>query len=263
VNFGIYILGVRSNFRGGSLLDQLLSLDLKPQIVWGPEVNVDFELISKLTNQKYSKFTIKRDIKPQEVACCEGHIRMYRVFLDSKKEWGLFFEDDAIVVSDPTPLLEKLSPITSPVQIFIHDGPGTNLRVPFKEHEGISESDFWQKLDPQYGAYGYILNRMAVKEILKSKITSYINTPDWPYLWPSEITFYHSKKIYISHPADGSKSIIGERINAEATLANLLPNPIRVVQGIGIGLSLSEVIKREITRKLYRILLQISRKVRK
>ena len=263
MNFEIYILGVRSNFRGSSLLEHLVSLGLKPQIVWGPEVNVDSELISELTNQKYSRFTIKRDIKPQEVACCEGHIRMYRAFLSSKKEWGLFLEDDAIVVSDPSPLLEKLSPIMSPVQIFIHDGPGVNLEVSFKEHEGISKCDFWQKLDPQYGAYGYILNRRAVKKILRSKITFYINTPDWPYLWPSDITFYHSKKVYIGHPADSSMSIIGERINAEAKIANLLPNPMRVAQGLRLGLSLSEVTKREITLKLKRIFLQVSRKVRK
>lgn len=263
MSYEVYILGVRGNFRGNKLFGELLKLGLEPKIVWGPEIDIDVNMISDLTNYEYSKFTIKREIKAQEIACCIGHIRMYREFLTSNSEWGLFLEDDAILLLDPTPLLQDLTQLTCPVQIFIHDGPGTDLPVAFKEHAGISEANFVKKLDPQYGAYGYLLNRCAAEEVLKSKISTYINTPDWPYLWPTNISFYHSKKTYISHPEDHSMSIIGERINAEAKILNLLPSLLRVVRGMKLGLSFSDLIKREIVLKFRRLFLQLLRKVSK
>lgn len=262
MNFETYILGVQSNFRGQPLVEQLSCLGITPKVIWGPEVNIDKELILNLTNQEYANFTIRRDIKPQEVACCEGHIRMYREFLFSKKEWGLFFEDDAILLENPLPLLSKLVTSSEPVQLFIHDGPGTDLTIPFNRSQKKYKTNFEKKLDPQYGAYGYILNKSAVVAILDSKITTYINTPDWPYLWPKEITFFHSKKPYVNHPQDNSLSIIGERLNDSARVINLLPNPCRVLRGMLLGLNLSELLDREISRKLYRTLLLTTRKAK-
>jgi len=256
-----YILGVPSNFRGEELIESLKDFGLAPNIVWGPQISVDDGLIAENTNQKFANFAINRDIKPQEVACCIGHIRMYLRFLESKEEWGLFLEDDAICLANPKVLLEAMPTVKEPCHVFVHDGPGTNLNLMTSTHNSLGQMGMMRRLDPQYGAYGYLLNRAAVILILRSKVISHINTPDWPYLWPRAIKFYQSNIVFFTHPKDMSMSIIGERINAESKITKQLPNPLRVLAGIKVGLSLREVLGKEITLKLLRLSLQILRKI--
>jgi len=256
-----YILGVPSNFRGEELIESLRDFGFEPNIVWGPQISVDDKLIAENTNQKFANFAINRDIKPQEVACCLGHIRMYLEFFESKEEWGLFLEDDAICLVNPKSFLEALPIVKEACHVFVHDGPGTNFNLMTSRHDSLGQLGMAKRLDPQYGAYGYLLNRAAVRLILESKVVSHINTPDWPYLWPHAIKFYQSKTVFFTHPKDMSMSIIGERINAESTIINQLPNPLRVLAGIKLGLSVREVLGKEITLKLLRLPLQILRKV--
>jgi len=234
---------------------------LYPEIVYGPEVVSDQELIQKFTNQIYAQFSIRRNIKPQEVACCLGHLRMYSKFFDSGEEWGLFLEDDAICIANPKHLLEALPIVKEPRHVFVHDGPGTNLNLKNAKNDPLSELAMTQRLDPQYGAYGYLLNRAAVTQILQSKVVSYIDTPDWPYLWPPDMKFYQSRIVFFTHPKDMSMSIIGERINADAKFINQFPNLLRITEGIRIGLTPREVYHKEIAMKLLRLFYQTIRKI--
>jgi GR25 family glycosyltransferase involved in LPS biosynthesis len=261
VKFQTYVLGVRTNFRGEALVENLKALGIQPEIVWGPEAQIDSELLSSHTNQEYCSFTINRDIKKQEVACCMGHLRMYQRFIESETEWGFFLEDDAILVLDPSLLIRQLPTTKQPLHIFINDGPGTDLKHWRGSHTGLLRLDLVRKLDPQYGAYGYLLNRAAIREIMSAKIDSYINTPDWPYLWPQKMHFYHSKTIYVSHPSDTSMSIIGERLNEASRFVSLIPNPIRVMRGKQLGISLKFLIYKEIYLKSVRITLQVFKRI--
>ena len=257
--FSTYILGIKSNFRGERLIQELISYNISPKIVWGPEVSEDISLIESHINQKFANFTIGRDIKPQEVACCLGHIRMYENFVESGDEWGLFFEDDAILKRNPTPIFESLPTTNAKIQIFIHDGPGTNLK--YGKKLTTPENVFISRLDPQYGAYGYIMNRAAVSSVLISQITMFINTPDWPYFWPKEIQFYVSRDVYVSHPQDASMSIIGERINKEATLINQLPKWSRLTKGLKYSNTFNIIFYREVSLKIIRIFLQLKKRI--
>jgi hypothetical protein len=186
---------------------------------------------------------------------------MYSKFFDSGEEWALFLEDDAICLTNPKLLLEALPIVKEPCHLFVHDGPGTNLNLKNARNDPLTEMGMTQRLDPQYGAYGYLLNRAAVTQILKSKVVSYINTPDWPYLWPPAMKFYQSKIVFFTHPKDMSMSIIGERVNTDAKFINQLPNLLRIKSGIRIGLSLREVYHKEITMKLLRLFYQTIRKI--
>ena len=262
MKYPIYILGVPRNFRGESLCKSLQDFGMTIEIVSGPEVHTDFDLIQKLTNNEYAKFTIRRTIKPQEVACCIGHIRMYQKFLESNSEWGVFLEDDAICVENPKPLFENLPILRKPCQIFLHDGPGTNLNLRTKKKDLLGRLGMIKRLDPQYGAYGYALNRASVELIMKSKVLTHINTPDWPYLWPKKIHFYQSDRVYFSHPVDMSMSIIGERINTQARLTNQLPNFMRIIYGLRLGIDAREILHTELFLKLRRLSLQVAKKSR-
>lgn len=259
--FSTYVLGVKSNFRGETLINELIGYKISPNVVWGPDVFEDDSIINAHTNQEFANFTIGRDIKPQEVACCLGHIRMYEKFFENGAEWGLFFEDDAILKLDPTLIFESLPTTDIAIQIFIHDGPGTNLR--YRKNLITTGNVFLQRLDPQYGAYGYILNRAAVSRILNSQIKSMINTPDWPYFWPKEIHFYVSSDVYVSHPEDPSTSIIGERINKKSTLKNHLPRWSRLIEGQKYTSDLNIIFYREITVKILRLFLQFRKRILK
>ncbi len=259
--FSTYVLGVKSNFRGENLINELIRYNISPNVVWGPDVLEDDSTIKVHTNQEFANFTIGRDIKPQEVACCIGHIRMYEEFFENGDEWGLFFEDDAILELDPTPIFESLPTTDIEIQIFIHDGPGTNLR--YRKNLITTGNVFLRRLDPQYGAYGYILNRAAVSSILNSQIRLLINTPDWPYFWPKEIHFYVSSQVYVSHPEDMSMSIIGERINKKSTLKNQLPKWSRLMKGLKYASDFNIIFHREITVKVLRIFLQIRKRILK
>lgn len=261
MTYPIYILGIRENFRGESLCESLHEFKLLPEIVYGPEVESDRELIEQLTNQNYAQYCIGRKIKPQEVACTIGHLRMYSKFFDTQEEWGLFLEDDAICLVNPTHLLGAMPVVKEPCHVFVHDGPGTNLNLKISRDNPLGKMEMVRRLDPQYGAYGYLLNRAAVELILKSKVISHINTPDWPYLWPASMRFYKSKIVYFTHPKDLSMSIIGERVNAEAKFINQLPNFLRIRAGIEVGLSAREVYHKEITMKLLRLFYQTLRKL--
>jgi len=163
---------------------------------------------------------------------------------------------------NPRSLLESLPTIQELCHLFIHDGPGTNLNLRSAKDDLFGELGMIKRLDPQYGAYGYLLNRPAVELILKSRVISYINTPDWPYLWPRKIRFYQSKLVFFSHPKDTSMSIIGQRINAEAKVINQLPNFLRVISGMKLGIGFRELLHKEITLKISRLTLQIFRKMR-
>ena len=261
MKFETYVLGMRTNFRGDTLVENLKAFGIQYEIVWGPETQVDSELISSRTNQEYCNFTINRKIKSQEVACCLGHLRMYRKFIESQTEWGFFLEDDALLMQDPSMMIQDL-PITSqPLHIFIHDGPGTDLKLWRWSRTDLLKLSLERKLDPQYGAYGYLLNRAAIRAILESKIDTYINTPDWPYLWPKKIHFYHSKNAFISHPSDTSMSIIGERLNETLRFVSLIPNPKRVMKGKQLGISLDFMFYKEIYLKSLRIVLQVFKRI--
>jgi len=259
--FSTYVLGIESNFRGAALIEQLVLYGIFPKIVWGPQVEIDRIRIARYTNQKFANFAIGREIKPEEIACCLGHIEMYENFYATENEWGLFLEDDAIPLLDPSPLIKRLPTSDKPLHIFLHDGPGTNL--PFRQDGILKEFDLSRRLDPQYGAYGYLLNRSAVSKILKSPVRDLINTPDWPYFWPRDIKFYVSSDVYFSHPKDLSTSIIGERINKEAKLSSQIPKWSKIIQGQKISPDFRHILYKEFSLKLLRVSLQIWKRITK
>lgn len=258
----VYVLGVRSNFRGESLVNALNSFGINSNIIWGPSIDTDYSNISSFVNQDFCRFTIRRQIKLTEVACTLGHLRMYQEFQNSQDEWGFFLEDDAILVKDISKILESLQYSSFPVQIFAHDGPGTDLRIrDFRNRKFAIANDLDRYLDPSYGAYGYFLNRAAINQILDGRTKDLINTPDWPYMWPTAIRFYKTADIYVSHPNDATISIIGERLNSRNSLWYQIPNFARLIQGKLLGLPLRHLIHKEIFLKFHRVILQIQKRI--
>jgi len=257
--FASYILGVQGNFRGNSLVEELRVFGISPTIVWGPKVGVDDALIKENTNQDFANFSINREIKPQEVACCLGHFRMYEKFYESEQDWGLFLEDDALMLANPSDFIENLTKTNEPLHIFIHDGPGTNLA--YRQKSLFSKQELVRYLDPQYGAYGYLLNRSAVIAILNSSAKRLINTPDWPYFWPKNMKFLVSNQVYFSHPNDSSMSIIGERVNREATLRSQFPHLLNLLRGLKFTDDALHLYHKEIYLKAIRISLQLRKRL--
>ena len=186
---------------------------------------------------------------------------MYENFHAAESEWGLFLEDDAIPLLDPSPLIKRLPTSDEALQIFLHDGPGTDL--PFRQDKELKKLDLIRRLDPQYGAYGYLLNKSAVSKILNSPIRDFINTPDWPYFWPHQIKYFVSSDVYFSHPKDLSFSIIGERINKEAKIIHQIPSLTKIIKAIKYFPEIPTLLYKEISLKFLRISLQIWKRITK
>lgn len=258
-----YVLGVKKNFRGETLIKDLTAQGFKTIVIEGPDLSDEKDRVevSSYINQKYAKFTIRRLVKPQEIACTIGHMRMFKKHLESSDDWALFLEDDAILKSGLRDFVSQLKSTKHPTQIFVHDGPGTNLsKIKILRDELNNNQKMLRIFDPNYGAYGYLLNRKGIEAILNSQSIKYINTPDWPYAWPIFMRFYKTREIYISHPPEGP-SIIGQRVNSKNSMWYQIPNPVRFIYGIALGLRLTTLFYREIYSKTIRILKQTHRKM--
>jgi hypothetical protein len=183
---------------------------------------------------------------------------MYFKFAETEKDWALFLEDDTILISDPSPILECLQVTNSPVHISIHDGP--HLKMLFmSKSKGISFGfPFKKLLDPPYGAYAYLINRSAALKILDSKSDKFISSPDWPYIWPGTISYFQTRKVYFSHPVETEHSIIGERINSEQLWKNRIPSLNRFFTAIKLGVPYQTAYDRELKFKFMRICGQIA-----
>ena len=74
---------------------------------------------------------------------------------------------------------------------------------------------------------------------------------------------YKSTDVYASHPENLDSSLLGLRINKKDNMWFQLPNPIRMMRAISLGVTFSQAFHKEIRLKTIRIALQAQRKLNK
>ncbi len=260
-SLAIYILGLKSRYRGLRLEESLKLCGLEFENVWGPPVESLTAVQIQSAMSDFSFFTINRSLKKEEIACCIGHISMYRNFAESGKEWALFLEDDAILLSDPSNLLYGLQKADTPIHISIHDGPELKMANVYRYTKISDGYTARRKLDPPYGAYAYLLNRDAVLQILESESEKFISSPDWPYIWPPSIRYLRTKEFFFTHPEETQQSIIGERINAAQLWKNRIPSISRFREARKLGVPFRTAYNRELKLKTVRIIAQLVKRL--
>jgi GR25 family glycosyltransferase involved in LPS biosynthesis len=111
----VAVLGVRGNFRGAELLNELFSHGIPVVRIDGFDAKTN-EIPSDWKNSKRSHFMVGRDLTNTEIACSWGHMQALEVGHRLKTNWILVIEDnvasenlyricqalDAIALREPT-----------------------------------------------------------------------------------------------------------------------------------------------------------------
>jgi len=205
----IFILGLRRNFRGNELVQQLRSFKFDFKVIWGLEVSeFNNSFLDSMLDQSKSKLILGRKMSYGELSCALGHLEMYENFILTGKPWGLFLEDDSKILPSIEDVLLKLPNDLSPSVILLMSCLGADFRsfnpypFPFVKHElELSDSiKFIKCATHPVGAYAYLMNRsaalLAVHNLRGRKIFS---PADFPFQFRNLVSFYVSKNDYVVH----------------------------------------------------------------
>ena len=205
-NVAIFILGLRRNFRGNNLLQQLRVLQLDFKIIWGLEVtSFNDSFLDSMLDQSKSKFILGRKMSYGELSCALGHLEMYENFIRTEKPWGLFLEDDAKILPGIEDILlklpNKLSPSIILLTSYLSEWSRTFNLYPFpflRNELKLSDSiQFKQCAIHPVGAHAYLMNRsaalVAVHHLRGRKIFS---PADFPFQFRNLVNFFVPKSDY-------------------------------------------------------------------
>ncbi|QQR39428.1 glycosyltransferase family 25 protein [Devosia rhizoryzae] len=103
---------------------------------------------------------------PPEVACSLSHLRALKLFLNSREDYALILEDDAIL-SSRLPAFLKLYVASKPEIDLTHlETDHARLRLAPKAHLTIGGVGIFRAYNTLRGAAGYIVSRKAAARIL-------------------------------------------------------------------------------------------------
>lgn len=193
------VLGLKKSFRGDHLIESIEKLGLKPNIVWGISVgDVGADRLLNYANQVQAKYIIGRELTAQEVSCALGHLEMYEAFLNSERDFALFFEDDSEFSEELVKTLQIRFSRNSP--FILHLGGYLHPKIlpkpfpatyPKKGELFRSDHGILRCLRFPVMAHGYIVNRAAMLQIVHLMRGRKVNSPaDFPFAWRTLIPFY-------------------------------------------------------------------------
>ncbi len=211
--FPVYILGLRNRYRGKNLEEALKSYGIGYEIYWGIDgtVSSDSNHIPKGINL-VSRFLSRPNMSIGELCCAQGHLNIYRKFIETGADWALVFEDDAVLTSDPHSVIEDLDRFPNSSLLTLHSlSIGSEIRI-----KGLGIKDihnFTRNLEPHVTATGYLISRKAairtIKRVTSGQITS---RADWPIEMFPGIAFFHSNTPIVFHNPAEDLSTIGDRL---------------------------------------------------
>ena len=250
------VLGLKRSFRGDGLLESIQRLGLNPNVVWGISVDdVGTERLISYANQVQAKYILGRELTAQEVSCALGHLEMYEAFLNSEKDFGLFFEDDSEFDEQLNNILRIGFPSDSP--FVLHLGGYLDPKLlpkPFpatypREGELFrSEHGILRCLRYPILAHGYIANRAAVLQVVHLMRGRKVNSPaDFPFAWRTLIPFYiTTRQMVWQRETNSNISCERERLEQSLQVPTKFQrrfgvvkslSPLHLIYGRKIGLS--------------------------
>lgn len=179
------IISLGSQTRNSELLAQLESQGIAGEILsavdgrlWGPD-----KIDSALVSRKYFTTIMDRNPTGPEVACAMSHLNAYRVAVERGDQELLVLEEDAEIVGDIGPAIERIraSRKSSPVIITLFSGESQYFRRKTGCGWDISpntEQMFRRFFLPPSHTVAYLANRAALEEM--SKMRQVELTADWP-----------------------------------------------------------------------------------
>jgi hypothetical protein len=264
MNVGIWILGIKHNYRGSELESQLGESLFDFKNLWGIDVikeNLEETTEYKKINLDFTKVLLGRNMSAGEIACAIGHLRIYQEFKESNLEWALILEDDARVVKKLDFLKSGLPKVEVPLIIGIHDGSGMRVKVREGKETKTLVSDILvtRLLELPSCNYGYLMNRRLVEQIDFEDSLKYMSTQDWPYIWPNDFQYFVSNEVFVTTIDQNLNSLIGSR-PASLIRSNsyFLPNLIRFMRILKFGVPFKIALYKEFILKFRRIIGRIA-----
>ena len=180
--------------------------------------------LSRLANQRLAEQRFGRRLLPGEIACAEGHLRIYRRLLDSDAEAALIFEDDALLAESFRDVLKGLAGLGSEFMhrrlvLLLNDRQSYQAyplwvrrrrKVPVASEQGLLEvvrSD-----NALHGTFGYMITRNAAAVILDAEREISVPADAWDILWKSGVlqSIWVLDPPAIFHPASREDGSIGQ-----------------------------------------------------
>ena len=266
--YSAFILGVRSNFRGRDLEQQLNTFGIPYEVIWGLEPENDLQEIEKYRNNDLQLFTVHRLLSAREMACSLGHKSIYERFLKMKIEWAVVLEDDSHLIQSPCRVLDHLQTMNAAVLINLHDSKSIRLVRPRKSR---LQRQLNNKTDPSIkvrglaevlsGNYGYVINRRAAHELLKLMLKGSVGIADWPYGTSSKVKIFDVLPPMVTPGKESTNSLIGERLTPKEKWKERIPRPLRIIRGEELGINIQVLLHQELVKKIGKIAVHISNKM--
>jgi hypothetical protein len=260
MNVGIWILGIKHNYRGSELESQLDESLFEFKNLWGVDVvneNLKDASEYKKINLDFANVLLRRNMSPGEIACAIGHLRIYQEFKETNFEWALILEDDARIIKKLDFLKSGLPRVKVPMIIGIHDGSGKRVKVrECKETNTlVSNVLITRVLELPFGNYGYLMNKRLVESIHFEDSLKFMSTQDWPYIWPNNFQYFVSNEVFVTTIDTNLNSLIGSR-PASLIRSNsyFLPNLIRFIKILRFGVPFKIALYKEFILKFRRII---------
>ena len=218
--FFVQIISTRNVIRSKNLELKLSELELQFQVSPGvlPSKN-DFN--SGLLHSAFlSRLTCQRNLRIGEVGCALAHRNALTNFVNSDKEFGLIFEDDAEIIADFNfEVISNVLDSALPIIIALGWIPGFAIaRTPTLV---LNEKPIELITSPTC-AFAYALNHSAAKLMLSGS-KKIIDIADWPIHALNKMSFYSTSSPWVTADQDPALSTIGVRTLPMST------GPVRVL----------------------------------
>jgi glycosyl transferase family 25 len=202
----IYILGLKKRFRGAALQESITEFGFDSKLIEGIDASEarNQEILTQYVDQKKAKFVFGRELALSEVSCALGHLEMYETFLLSGDNWGLFLEDDVVVLPKLFTLLRQIREIPSPTLLTLANPKDySNGSYPFPFYndnlEIYSLAEFYRCAVPPVAAYAYLMNRRGAEISTHSLRGRKVYCPaDFPFEMRNRVSMYASGSEFVS-----------------------------------------------------------------
>jgi len=204
------IISIDGEVRSRSLLIALKFQNIEFQISTGIVVSEQDFLSQKFHIAKIAEKICLRPISKGELGCALAHRLACENLILSDKEFGIVFEDDAIINNEINfELIERVLNTSEPRLLAIGWTPGYGVSA--NSNQKLPDNIFRAAI-PTTGAYGYAINKAAAK-ILGGGPQKVIDLPDYPINSFLKIRFFLIEPTIVSTNFDEKSSQIGKRFD--------------------------------------------------
>jgi GR25 family glycosyltransferase involved in LPS biosynthesis len=241
----VFIIGVKSRYRGYPLEKQLSNFGFDFENYWGINgKSLSEEAESYLACQLVPAVLTNYSMSTGEICCAIAHLELYSLIVERKISWACILEDDAISLFDPSLIFKSLEDFSEPTILSLNVPLATSevnsaLSKREKVVRGQDLNTSFIKLDsPRLQTYAYLINLQAAELIVerKQRRRKVSARADWPIEIYPGINFYVCKIPIFSHKDDRSDSLISrdryrDSFKSNQFLASVLRSRLSKISG--------------------------------